>query len=609
MDDSPNLTLRNLGSAQAAGMQIAVSGFTQANNCGATLAAGGECSIALTGSGPGSITVTATNSTSQTQALPALATGVVQLPVVFSPKELDFGIVSSASGAVTRTITVTNLTQQSQTFASQWDIGSKTTMPYSITETNSDCVLSGSNKLLSPGGVCHITVGLTASNISTNDGAIQQHWLIGTRDVQMTAYGQAAALTLSVAEIDFGTQYTGGLRSARTLFLSNNSTIPFAHSAVTLPAASPFTVTDRCPSTLEPQSVCSLQLAYQNAHTADDSDTLTLDQGMTALVTGRSLPQPAVNGASANPNLSVSTTSLNFANAVVVTGVSSSTQTLTIQNIGTTAFALSLALSGDFSDGTNCIATLAGGASCSVVFSFAPSQPGTRQGLLAVTAGAGTTPVYVALSGVGTGILSPANNGTLSFAGVIAGQPSVEWLKITQPFTSFTVATASTTLGAPFTALIVEDIGYGHGQPASSAFTATASGTCLNCWVGVQFTPPATGLETGTLTISSSAAGSQYVLSLTGNGLPLTGLLLTPVAQDFGPVPIDSASTTELFAVTNLVAGGNSVTVATPVASGDFALSNAVSGGAPCGGALAYTASCFVQIVFAPTVAARALAR
>ena len=603
VDDSPNLTLRNLGSAQATGVQVAVTGgFTQATNCGTTLAAGGECSIALTGTGPGSITATAANSTAQTQVLPALASGAVQLPVVFSPKELDFGVVSAASGAVTRTITVTNLTQQSQSFASQWDIGSKTTLPYTFTQTATDCTLSGNNFLLAPGGACHITIGLTASNSAANDGAIQQNWLIGTRDVQMTAYGQDAALSLSAAEIDFGTQYTGGLRPARYLYLSNNSTVSFSHAAVTLPASSPFTVTDRCPSTLEPQTVCQLQLAYQNAHTpAADSDTLSLDQGLTALVTGRSLPQPAANGASVNPNLSISSTSLNFANAVVVTGVSSATQTLTIGNTGTTAFTLSLVLSGDFTDTTNCTATLAGGASCNVVFTFVPSQPGTRQGLLAVTAGAGTTPVYVALSGVGTGILSPANNGTLNFGGVIAGEPSVEWFKITQPFTGFTVATASTTLGAPYTAVIVEDIGYGHGQPASSAFTTSATGTCTNCWVGVQFTPPAIGLETGTLTISSAAAGSPYVLSLTGNGLPLTGLLLTPVAQDFGPVPINSASTTELFAVTNLVAGGGSVTVATPAVTGDFSVSNAVSGGTPCGGALAYTASCFVEIVFAPT--------
>ena len=40
-----------------------------------------------------------------------------------------------------------------------------------------------------------------------------------------------------------------------------------------------------------------------------------------------------------------------------------------------------------------------------------------------------------------------------------------------------------------------------------------------------------------------------------------------------------------------------------PAVSGDFSVSNAVSGGAPCGGALAYTATCFVQIDFAPTAA------
>jgi len=67
VDDSPNLKLRNLGSAQATGVQIAVTGgFSEATNCGTTLAAGGECSIALTGSGPGSITVSAANSTAQT---------------------------------------------------------------------------------------------------------------------------------------------------------------------------------------------------------------------------------------------------------------------------------------------------------------------------------------------------------------------------------------------------------------------------------------------------------------------------------------------------------------------------------------------------------------
>jgi len=107
--------------------------------------------------------------------------------VVFSPKELDFGIISSTSGAVKQTITVTNLTQQSQTFVSALDIGTKVTLPYTFADAASDCTPSGVNKLLAPGGVCHIAIGLTASNTAANDGPIHANWLIGTRDVQQVA--------------------------------------------------------------------------------------------------------------------------------------------------------------------------------------------------------------------------------------------------------------------------------------------------------------------------------------------------------------------------------------------------------------------------------------
>jgi hypothetical protein len=602
VDDSPNLTLRNLGSAEAAGVTIAATGFSIATNCATVLPAATECSIALGGSGPGSITVASSNAATQTAALPALAAGVTPAAVVVSPKELDFGIVSSESGAVQQIITVTNLTSQSQTFASALNGSSKTTLPYSLVQTASDCAASGANTfVLAPGGSCHITIALTASSSASNDGPIQQNWVVGGRSVLLTAYGQAAALSLSAGEIDFGTQYAGGLTLPRYLYLSNNSDVAVSHAAVALPNTSPFTVTDACPGVLEPLTVCRLKLAYKNPVVpAADAVTVSLDQGLTALVTGRSLPQASLNGASPNPNLSVSATSLTFASAVVVTGVSGTAQTLTIQNTGASGFALSTLLTGDFNATTDCGATLAGGGSCSVVVSFAPSQPGTRQGLLAVTAGAGTSPVYVTITGVGTGILSPPNNGTLVFGGTVVGQPVVQWYKITQPFTTLAVATASSS-GSPFTAVLVEDVGYGHGQLPSSDFGVSEEGSCHNCWLGVQFTPSATGLQTGTLTLASTVSGNPYVLSLVGNGLPLAGLVLTPVSQDFGPVPIHSTSGNELFALTNLVAGGGALPVAPPALTGDFNVSTVAGGGTPCGGLLAFAATCFVEVAYAPT--------
>ncbi|WP_348269121.1 choice-of-anchor D domain-containing protein [Edaphobacter paludis] len=588
-DDSPNITLRNLGGIAATDLQLTASGFTLATNCAPTLNPGAECSISLNGSGPGSLTAQAANATTQTANLPASTTS--PNPIVFSPKELDFGIQTASSPAATRIVTLTNLSQQSQTVATSTTGGSQ------FTEQSSDCTTNGTAKLLPSGANCHITIAFIASNDSANDGPIQSNWTIGSRSLLLTGYSQAESLNLSATEIDFGTQYTGGIRLPRYLYLSNNSAATIPHTAVTIPGPSPFTLSDRCPSQLLPHTVCQIQLSYLSPKSpSDDSITLSLDEGLIVLVNGKTLPPPGASGATVNPNLTVSPTTLNFPNAIPVTATSSTTQTVTIGNTGTLPIPLALALTGDFTQATDCTASLPGHTTCKVVITFAPSQPGTRQGLLSVTAGSGTTPAYVALSGTATPILG-TNNGNVDFGNVITGEPAVQWYKITQSFPTLTAATSS----PAFKALLVEDIGYGHGQPPASAFTTTATGPCTNCWLGLQFTPPTTGPQTAAVALSSSTSGNAYPLTLTGNGLPLTGLVLTPITNDFGPIPIHSASAPTLFTLTNLT--NATVTIAPPAITGDFGISNAPTGGAPCSAILAPTASCFIEVAYTPTAA------
>ena len=588
IDDSPNITLRNLGSAAATNLQLTATGFTSATDCPSTLAPGSECSIALNGSGPGTITAQADNATTQTATLPAATT--TPNAIVFSPKELDFGIETPSSPAATRTITVTNLSTQSQTFTSA-------STNAQFTEQSSDCTTNGTALLLAAGATCHITIAFTAAGDPASDGPLQSNWTVGSGSVLLTGYSEAEALVASASEIDFGTQYTGDLRLPRFLYLSNNSAYPIAHTAVTLPGSSPFALVDRCPSQLLAHTVCQLQINYLSAQSpSNDSITLSLDQGLTVLVTGKTLLPPGTGGATVNPNLTVSPSSLNFPNAIPVTSVSSATQTVTVSNTGTAPIPLALSLSGDFAQATSCTATLAAHSTCTVVISFAPSQPGTRQGLLSVTAGAATTPAYVALSGTATPILS-TNNGTLDFGSVIADQPVVQWYKITQSFPNLT----ATTSGSAFKAILVEDIGYGHGTPPTSAFSTSASGPCTNCWLGLQFMPPTTGPEAATLALRSSSSGNAYTLALIGNGLPLTGLILSPTSSDFGATPINSTTAPTLFTLTNLTS--TAITLTTPSTSADFSISNTPTGGAPCTGTLAPTASCFVEVAFAPTAA------
>ena len=95
---------------------------------------------------------------------------------------------------------------------------------------------------------------------------------------------------------------------------------------------------------------------------------------------------------------------------------------------------------------------------------------------------------------------------------------------------------------------------------------------------------------------------AQRPLTLTGIGLPLTGLILSPATQDFGPVPIHSSSAPTLFTLTNLTT--SSVNLSTPTTTASFTLADSTlypTGGQPCTGSLAPNASCFLNLQFTPT--------
>ncbi len=273
-DASPNITLRNLGTLAATNLQLTATNFTLVSNCPATLAPDADCTIALTSTSTnsGTLTAQADNATPQTATIPATTTQ--PNPIAFSPKELDFGIETSTSAPSTRTITITNLTQQVQTFTSA--IGSNQLTPYTFAEFSSDCSLTGTNTYtLAASAICHITLSFTASTSSTNDGFAQSNWTIGPGSVLLTAYTQAASFSLSATEIDFGTQFQGGIALPRFLYLSNNSATPILHTPVSL--ASPFTLSDNCPTILEPHTVCQLAITYQSpVAPSADSTTLTL---------------------------------------------------------------------------------------------------------------------------------------------------------------------------------------------------------------------------------------------------------------------------------------------------------------------------------------------
>jgi hypothetical protein len=595
--DLPNLTLRNLGSATATGIAINGTGYSVATNCTTTLAPSNQCSLALTGTGPGSITITAANTATATATLPASSTAAA--PLALSTSELDFGILSSVDGTANLTVSVTNLTASTQSFSSALD-GTASTK-YAVAETASTCgagTTSGTHTLTANAS-CTVTLGITPSANAANDSPVRLTWKIGSRDVVLTAITQAAALNLSASEIDFGTEYLGLTQRnlPRYLYLSNNSNAAIAHTPVSLPASSPFSVTDTCPVTLEPNTVCSIAIRYlATTAPSTDSATLALDGGLSALLTGTTMPQATATATVANPSLSVSTTTINFPTTVAVTQVASAQQSVLVANTGSSSFPLSITTTGDFTVANGCPTVLPGGSSCMLQIGFAPSQPGVRTGLISLSAGASFTPTYITLSGTGSAILPP-NNGVLALGETYAGEPLVDWYKLQQPLASLTVASNSASFGIA----LVEDTGNGHGTLPASAFASSATNSCANCWLGVQFLVQSPGAETAQLTLSSNAGGNTEPLLVSATALPVSGQLLTPITQDFGSLAVHSVSAPIVFTYTNLLAGAAAAQVQSIAATGDFSIVPNMTGGMNCTGTIAATNACFVQVAFAPT--------
>src|SRR5438093_1538512 len=100
--------------------------------------------------------------------------------------------------------------------------------------------------------------------------------------------------------------------------------------------------------------------------------------------------------------LTVTPSSLTFAPLVVNSaGTASPPQTVTVQNSGTVALAISFASSGYYAQTNNCPVapdTLAVGASCTMNVTFSPREIGSFNGTIGISGGSGA---IVRLSGTG----------------------------------------------------------------------------------------------------------------------------------------------------------------------------------------------------------------
>jgi hypothetical protein len=305
-------------------------------------------------------------------------------------------------------------------------------------------------------------------------------------------------------------------------------------------------------------------------------------QGMLRAGTyGRGLWQIPLLTAStvAQPAITLSATSLTFGAQAVAT--ESDAQTILVTSSGSTPVVFGTpSISGDFVENDTCAGqTVAVGSTCSFDVRFAPTQTGTRAGLLTIYANISGGQATVSLSGEATApaaiVLTPP---ALTFPATIVNQTAAAQI-VTVANTGDNPATLNTpTISGDFAI-------------AASTCGATLAGQTA-CSISISFTPTASGTRTGVLSITDSAGTQTAQLSGTGNA-PATDTL-APLALSFAQQSIGTASVAQQVTLTN--AGDVALTlIAASVSPGDFTATNA------CGASLNPHASCVISVAFVPT--------
>jgi hypothetical protein len=210
-------------------------------------------------------------------------------------------------------------------------------------------------------------------------------------------------------------------------------------------------------------------------------------------------------------------------------GMESPSQTVLLRNDGNSALVISsLAMSGatgsSFSETDNCVGNLsAAGASCSISVAFTPTAIGSQSANLAIATNLPSSPLLVPLTGTGVAV---ARNAVLS----------VNSLTFTSEVIGATTPAQSVTLSNNGNETLLISSLAASGTNGTNAAEFAETNNCdgsvaagANCTINVTFSPSATGLRTGALTITDNATtpASPQTVTLAGTGATPPGFSLT----------------------------------------------------------------------------------
>jgi hypothetical protein len=591
-----SVTLTNTGTAVLTITSIAASAqYAQTNTCPvspATIGIAGTCSISVTftptavGVQAGSITIV-DNAAGSPRAITLSGTGAAApAPVVtLSATTVTFGSqqINVASG--TKSVTLTN-TGNAPLNITGFTVTGTNSADYTQTNTCGASVLAAANCTIS------ITFKPTATGTRTASLSIADNAVNTPQAITLSGTGSSTAtsqVTLSPTSLIFTGQAVGTQSAAQTVTVTNTGTVTATLISGTFIGtnASDFSFTTNCPTSLAVGASCTASLRFTPG--AAGTRTATFQANDNASNSPQTVSLRGTNAAAA-PAVTLTPASLTFASQALNT--TSVAQGVTLTNSGFAALTItSIAASAQYAQTNNCPvspATLAANGTCTISVTFTPTANGVQAGSVTITDNATGSPHAIVLSGTGSGTapvvsLSPAS---LTFASQTINTPSA----------SQSVTLTNTGSGALTITSIAASAQYGQTNtcPVSPA-TLAAAGTCT---ISVTFTPTATGLQTGSISIVDNAAGNPHAISLSGTGAsaPAPVVSLAPASLAFASQTINTTSGSQGVTLTNT--GNAALTITSIAASAQYGQTNTC----PVSPAtLAAAGTCTISVTFTPT--------
>jgi phospholipase C len=226
---------------------------------------------------------------------------------------------------------------------------------------------------------------MAVTNAGSNTVSILKQPVVGTPGV-----------LLSPSSLTFPVVLVGTTSRPLPVTLTNNGTATLNITSIA-PSGDYGISSNTCGATLGTGASCTINVTFSPTTSGLRTGSLTITDN--APGSPQSVP---LSGR--GTYLKITPASLTFPNQPV--GTTSSPKTVTMMNTGTVAIPITFRLTGanpgDFMEPSNtCGASLAGGATCTAMVTFTPTQTGARSGGLAITDGIGGGVQQVKLSGMG----------------------------------------------------------------------------------------------------------------------------------------------------------------------------------------------------------------